>query len=830
MSLFPDPPFIHAHCDGGSRGNPGPSGYGAHITDAQGRTIAELSDYLGIRTNNFAEYSGLLAVLDWALANGHSAVKLVSDSELMVKQIQGKYKVNSPDLKPLWQQARDRIAKLDRFEISHALRHKNKQADALANQAMDRGTGKPAAGRPAATSTGTPVQSLSAPLPNPPPSQPKPPPCSAASPRTAPSTSSAEPPSPTASSLKSSRNDKAAHSRAASRMPGSLIAKAGVWLAAALLAAPAPAQTRLQTTPQTITVTTTEPLPLDAPDRSVTSLPTAGPATQPLFNAPTDYLRLDPSITLQERSPNGVQADISIRGTTFEQTLVLVDGLRLNDPETGHLNLDLPFPLEAVARIDILHGSGSTLFGSDAIGGAINLVTAAPTDVSATLRLGGGNLGSTEQHLQLSLLRPHIATRLTASRDTSDGFSDPAQGANENDRGYRANLLALDIFATLSPKLPPTEILLGASDRPYGANLFYGPYDSSERTKGFFAAIRQPLSPNTLADFAFRRHTDLFILEVSNPNLYRNNHVDGLWQADLRRLDTLRPNLTLAYGLEADGDTIRSTNLGRHARNQGAGYLALTASFRRLTFQLGARQELYRGPTPVFSPSASAGYSLAHSLRAHAAAGTGFRLPTYVDLYYADPTTIGNPSLKPETSQSYEAGLEWTPTRPNLRLTATGFTLRQSNAIDYSKSIPTQPYQATNIGHLAYTGLETSATCTPTANQQLTLAYTYLHAPPAPTNLISEYAYNYASSNASFAWQARFAHQQLALRTQVSVVQQTQRAAYPLWTVALTRTQGFVRPYIRTENLANTQYQELPGVPQPGRTILAGVTVTLPGH
>ncbi len=154
MSLFPSAPdgpsaparpgsnWVHAHCDGGSRGNPGPSGYGAHITDASGQTLAELSEYLGIRTNNFAEYSGLLAVLDWALANGHRALKLVSDSELMVKQIQGKYKVNSPDLKPLWQQARDRIARLDRFEISHALRHKNKQADALANQAMDRGTGR----------------------------------------------------------------------------------------------------------------------------------------------------------------------------------------------------------------------------------------------------------------------------------------------------------------------------------------------------------------------------------------------------------------------------------------------------------------------------------------------------------------------------------------------------------------------------------------------------------------------------------------------------------------------------------------------------------------
>ncbi len=135
-------PWVHAHCDGGSRGNPGPSGYGAIVTDVSGKTLAELSQFLGTRTNNFAEYSGLLAVLDWALAHGHPRLKVVSDSELMVKQIQGKYKVNSVDLKPLWQGARDRIAKLDAFEITHALRHKNKDADALANQAMDRGMGR----------------------------------------------------------------------------------------------------------------------------------------------------------------------------------------------------------------------------------------------------------------------------------------------------------------------------------------------------------------------------------------------------------------------------------------------------------------------------------------------------------------------------------------------------------------------------------------------------------------------------------------------------------------------------------------------------------------
>ncbi len=144
--------WIHAHCDGGARGNPGPAGFGAVITDDRGQTLAQLSGYLGIRTNNFAEYSGLLAVLAWALEHGHSRLKVVSDSELMVRQIQGRYKVNSAGLKPLWQLARDRIAQLDAFEITHALRHKNKAADALANAAMDSGS-KSASAKPSSRTT-----------------------------------------------------------------------------------------------------------------------------------------------------------------------------------------------------------------------------------------------------------------------------------------------------------------------------------------------------------------------------------------------------------------------------------------------------------------------------------------------------------------------------------------------------------------------------------------------------------------------------------------------------------------------------------------------------
>ena len=138
--------WFTAHCDGGSRGNPGPAGYGAVIEGADGRVVARLSEYLGRQTNNFAEYKGLLAVLAWAVEHGAKRLRVVSDSELMVKQMKGQYKVASPGLRPLWEEAKRLASRLDRFEIRHTLRGGNQEADRLANEAMDKGMGKSAVG------------------------------------------------------------------------------------------------------------------------------------------------------------------------------------------------------------------------------------------------------------------------------------------------------------------------------------------------------------------------------------------------------------------------------------------------------------------------------------------------------------------------------------------------------------------------------------------------------------------------------------------------------------------------------------------------------------
>jgi outer membrane cobalamin receptor len=575
---------------------------------------------------------------------------------------------------------------------------------------------------------------------------------------------------------------------------------------------------------QSIRVTTTvEPLPLAESDRSVEVIsPSKLPAEN---NSVVDLLRVDPSLNVQARAGEGVQADLSLRGTTFEQSLILVNGLRVNDPETGHLNLDIPVPLDAVTRVDVLHGSGSTFYGSDAIGGAVNLLTGEPSaGLTVVVRSGAGNYGSLEEHLRASYLAGPFAEQLTGSRDTSDGFI--------ADRNYSSNALASESWLKWKPGT--TDILLAASDRPYGANLFYGPYDSWERTKGYFASLQQELGTRTAASFGYRRHSDLFVLFADQPAIYENNHITTSFEGALRRADSLGANTTLSYGVETDGDTIHSNSLGVHARNQGAGYANLSMrALGRFSLSVGAREEILSGGGQVFSPSLAGAFLMTHTVRLRGAAGHGFRLPTYVDLYYADPSTIGNPNLKPESSWSYEGGIDWSAANGWLTLTAAAFRLQQKDAIDYSKQqLATEaltfaePWQAVNIQNLNLTGAEASMQLRVSSTQQVQLSYTAVQAGNPPSGIISEYAYSYAAQNAIIGWTGRLPGawgREISAHTQLNVVQRTGRTAYPLLDLGLARNTGRVRPYVRLLNLSNTGYQEITGVPLQGRTVMGGM-------
>ena len=165
---------------------------------------------------------------------------------------------------------------------------------------------------------------------------------------------------------------------------------------------------------------TFEPAPLSESDRSVTSLPVREQSL--LFGSMVDFLRVDPSLDLRQRGPWGIQGDLSIRGATFGQSLVLLDGLRINDAQSAHHNLDIPLPLESISRIEVLRGAGSTFYGADAMGGAVNFITGPPEASELRLRTGIGNFGFNQQHILASLLRGRWSQTFSADRDFSTGF------------------------------------------------------------------------------------------------------------------------------------------------------------------------------------------------------------------------------------------------------------------------------------------------------------------------------------------------------------------------------------------------------------------------
>ena len=568
--------------------------------------------------------------------------------------------------------------------------------------------------------------------------------------------------------------------------------------------------------PQVVIVTGTfEPIPLAEANRAVVSLDAQDPPL--LHNSFVDYLGMDPSVDLQQRGADGVQADLSIRGATFEQSLVLLNGLRINDAQTGHHDMDIPIPLEAVSRIEVLHGSGSTLYGADAVGGAVNFITASPSRTEIRTRIGFGNFGFNQQRVVGSYVGKEWSEEIAVSRDSSSGFLP--------DRDYRSSSTSSE--TRFKTNLGGTDILFAGSDRPFGADQFYGDYPSWERTKSWFASISQDLGKDTSVAFGYRRHSDEFILVGDDPALYENNHISQSWQGIIRRTSSIGGSSTLAYGLDADGDAIDSNNLGHHARNRGAGYVNFDIrSFQRLFLSLGAREEVFSGGRAEFTPTVAAGVWVREGLRLRASASRAFRLPTYTDLYYSDPANLGNPLLRPESAWSFEAGPEWNP-GGRISASVTAFNRQEWDDIDYVKYSPQDPWQATNIPHVAFTGVEAECRIHLFSSQEVRLGYTWLRGSqqPAPGS-ISEYVFNYPSNHASFSWLGQY-RKAVVLRTRVGVTQRVGHDAYPLWDVAASRAGGRVRPYLQLSNLSNTGYEEIPGVAMPGRSIVAGAEIVL---
>lgn len=570
---------------------------------------------------------------------------------------------------------------------------------------------------------------------------------------------------------------------------------------------------------ETIIVTGTfDAIPLEETDRAVTVIPLDA-ARRLLVPSVVDLLRLDPSLDVRSRAPGGAQADLSIRGGTFGQTLVLLDGLRLNDPQSGHHNLDIPVPPDAVGRIELLKGAGSAYYGSDALGGAVNIITREPEAAELRLRAAVGNFGTNRQSGVTGVVWGAATQQFSFSRDFSSGFAP--------DRDYRN--LSLASVTRVRTGLGNTRAVLAHTDRPFGADQFYGNFNSWERTRTWFTGVRQELGERMDASFGYRRHTDLFVLYRDRPSVYTNRHAAESWQAAVRRREPLAPNVSLAWGAEGYRDAIRSTGLGNHERNRGAGYAALEArALRRFSLVAAGREEFFSGGRK-FSPTASAGYWLSSHFKFRASAGGAFRMPTYTDLYYHDPANQGSPDLRPEKAWSYDGGMDIYAADGKVRADLTVFHRRERDGIDYVRLSPGDIWRATNFERLNFTGIETSLAVRLRRSQSVEVRYTGLHGSrDFRSGVESKYVFNYPSHNASATWEGWLPGGWLG-RVRTSVLDRRARETYAIWDASLARARSRLRPFIQLSNITGTSYQEVPGVRMPGRTITGGVELVLAG-
>ena len=364
-------------------------------------------------------------------------------------------------------------------------------------------------------------------------------------------------------------------------------------------------------------------------------------------------LRLAASVDVRARGVRGVQTDFAVRGANFGQMLVLVDGVRLNDAQSGHHNGDIPVPLDAVERIEVLHGPGSSLFGADAFGGTVNVITrrgaeppslvVAGRQLRAGRRPRAGGVRARRGARSRSPCPPS-ARRASCTTATSD----------DHRRGRRRTRLG-DRTACRSSYLW----------KEFGANNFYGGNaPSREWTNQTLVAADHRFGDargwSSTASASYRTHGDRFLF---NQTAARSSRTTGIarmrcWPRSAAR-GRVGASGTLTVGVEGGGDWIRSTNLGDHRPARVSGF----GEWRQ---EIGTRAQVdgtlrvdrYNEFGTSWNPSVGVGWWPSRRVRLRASAGRAFRVPTFTERYYSDPANLARAEVGPETAWAGEGGAD----------------------------------------------------------------------------------------------------------------------------------------------------------------------------
>lgn len=402
---------------------------------------------------------------------------------------------------------------------------------------------------------------------------------------------------------------------------------------------------------------------------------------QPI-RAVSDVLAYVPGVDLRQRGPLGVQSDIAIRGGTFEQTAIMIDGLRLNDVQTGHNTFSIPFLPDDVERIEVVNGGAARSLGSGAMDGAVNIVLKRPTsDPSIHASIMGGDASYREGRVSASIGSETLTHRVSAQIMQHAGWV-PSSDVSLQTAMYNGQLMIGEARAS---------VILGLSNKAFGANGFYTPNfpEQWEKITTMIggATFDAPLVDNI--DMSIRAlarlNDDEFRLKRDDPSFYTNTHQTQQYtiQARVTRSDGDRATSIL---LEGGSDAITSSNLGDHARVRGSMIVEHVERLGDLRVTLGGGVVAFSDRQPLPTGGFDVSYMLSHvgstSDMLYGSVQTNGRVPTYTDLYYEDPATTGNPNLVPERATTAELG--YRHSTPTSTLSVALYARDGTNMIDYA--------------------------------------------------------------------------------------------------------------------------------------------------
>ena len=537
-------------------------------------------------------------------------------------------------------------------------------------------------------------------------------------------------------------------------------------------------------------------------------------------NSVQDLLQYTGGVDLRQRGINGVQSDVSIRGGNFDETLILIDGIKVNDPQTGHHNLNLPFSLENIQRIEILKGQGSRVFGPNAFSGVINFITKKGNNNSLFVETLGGENNYFEGNIGGSYSLGFLNNYISFSKTKTNGYR---HNTNFDKINFSYN-------SSIKAGTGRVNLFFGYSDNKFGANGFYGvkyPNQWEHTTTKFF---------NTGAEFGnevfsispkiyWRRNDDNYLLDYERPELYQNIHQTNVYGTELQ--SSINSGIgTTSFGGEYVNDEIKSTNLGVHSRNKKGIYaeqrISLIKNFDIIT---GGFLYNYSGLGWKFWPGLDLGYSFSKNIRIYGSVGKAFRIPTYTELFYSSPISKGNPDLKPEETLNYEAGINFIKNMYYLKISL--FRKEGKNLIDWVR-INSEPWTARNIANVNTNGFEINLSLNPNLVinnfplYKIGIDYTYLNSDKKTESYESEYLLDFLRNqfilNVENYWWFGIQQNWLfryedRINFEDNFIVDSQ----------ISKKISYFNLFIKVTNLFNKSYQQIIGVPLPGRWIITGV-------